>query len=276
MTTRRDVLLAVAGIGLADTGSAQPADFDALFAQAMGNEALLDSTRTQREGLLDLFDRVATRAVAPRQPPSNRHISAAATNLIVLFEVTGEKVYDKKYQRAVWPGGASGVTIGVGYDLGYVTRKWLKEDWASVLNDQELKLMQQACGLRGDAAAKSLMKFKSVEIPWSKAHPQFTRWILPRWVAETTASLPNCDKLSNDSLGALVSLTYNRGSSFRKAGTRYTEMRAIRQHMVNGTLAEIPAALRSMKRLWKNDKSMAGLVVRRDLEAALFERGLGR
>jgi GH24 family phage-related lysozyme (muramidase) len=97
---------------------------------------------------------------------------------------------------------------------------------------------------------------------------------LPRYVAETISVLPNADKLSDDSLGSLVSLVYNRGPSFKLLGDRYTEMRAIRLHMVNEEYDLIPAEIRRMAHLYTDNPDTAGLVTRRNLEAALFEKGL--
>jgi GH24 family phage-related lysozyme (muramidase) len=80
--------------------------------------------------------------------------------------------------------------------------------------------------------------------------------------------------LSADSLGALVSLVYNRGASFFDTGNRYREMYAIRQRMEAKEFAKIPAEFRAMKRLWSGKRNMAGLVRRRELEAVLFEAGV--
>jgi GH24 family phage-related lysozyme (muramidase) len=72
----------------------------------------------------------------------------------------------------------------------------------------------------------------------------------------------------------LVSLAYNRGASFSAPGERFLEMRNIRQHMEAKAFALIPGEFRAMKRIWAGDPNLAGLLVRRDAEAALFERGL--
>ena len=45
-------------------------------------------------------------------------ISQAAIDLIVREEVSGKEVYERNYRRPEWPGGSSGVTIGIGYDVG--------------------------------------------------------------------------------------------------------------------------------------------------------------
>jgi hypothetical protein len=50
-----------------------------------------------------------------------------------------------------------------------------------------------------------------------------------------------------------------------------TEMRAIRDAVVGGRFADIPAQLRSMERLWPVGN---GLRARREREAKLFEAGL--
>lgn len=63
--------------------------------------------------------------------------------------------------------------------------------------------------------------------------------------------------------------------SFGAQGDRYTEMRAIAADVANGNLADIPTQIRSMKRLWANQPNLQGLVRRRELEALLFEEGLG-
>ena len=94
---------------------------------------------------------------------------------------------------------------------------------------------------------------------------------MPNWSDKVKRTLPNTDKLSEDSFGALVSLAYNRGASFSMADDRHKEMRSIKEHMANEEFDEIPDEFRSMKRLWPN---MRGLVDRRESEAKLFEDGL--
>ena len=84
--------------------------------------------------------------------------------------------------------------------------------------------------------------------------------------------MQNTDQLSRDSLGALVSLTYNRGGGgYTLPSDRFREMRAIRADMAARAFTQIPGEIRSMKRLWPD---LRGLQVRRDREAALFQKGL--
>lgn len=277
MQTRREVIsaaCALGAIGLLGIGQVRAqadGSFESLLQEVMNDPAALDATRTLREGLGELY---ATKAIAPRNEPSSRAISEGAIKLITMFEVTDRARYEAKFRQPIWPAGESGVTIGIGYDLGYVTSDWLNEDWEGRLGANELEALRKVCGLKGAAARQALSKVRDVTIPWDIADPQFRTNLLPRYVALTLARLPNADKLSNDSLGALVSLVYNRGASFRSDRPRYREMRMIRQHMTNEAYDDIPAQLRSMVRLWKDVPNMRGLVLRRELEARLFERGL--
>jgi len=57
------------------------------------------------------------------------------------------------------------------------------------------------------------------------------------------------------------------------AGDRYAEMRSIKAHMASLQFGAIPADFRDMKRLW-NTPSVRGVAMRRDHEAALFQKGL--
>lgn len=199
-------------------------------------------------------------------------ISQDAIDLIVREEVSSEAVYRKRYTRPEWPGHSSGVTIGIGYDVGYATPAQLRADWRGLIPDSMITALTRACGVTG-ASAQALTKALrgSVNVPWEAAIANFENTVLPRWIRNVKSKLPNTDKLSPDCLGALVSLAYNRGPSFNNTGDRYREMRAIRALMASGNFAGIPAQFRSMKRLWPGSSGLQG---RRDREAQLFERGL--
>jgi GH24 family phage-related lysozyme (muramidase) len=245
--------------------------FDDLLAEVLANQRLLLAARAEREGHEKTFMFAQTR---PRPAPSVTPISERATKLIVAFEVSDEKAYVRAYQRPTWPQGASGVTIGIGYDIGYARRDWLHEDWQTMIPDAQIQSLEAACGIKGRAADGLVSSLRSVVVPWDAAMQEFLKWTQPRTVAETEAALPNTKLLSADSLGALVSLVYNRGASFAESGDRFREMDAIRQHMEAKEFRIIPAEFRAMKRLWAGKRNMAGLVQRRELEAVLFEAGL--
>lgn len=199
-------------------------------------------------------------------------ISQAAFDLIVAEEVSSRRAYERLYRRTEWPGASSGVTIGIGYDVGYATPTRLRADWAGRIPDAMIAALTPACGVTGAAARPLAARLKpKVDIPWDAAIGVFAAVDVPRWTATVKQHLPNTELLSPHSLGALVSLAYNRGPSFAKAGDRTREMRAIRAHMAAKTFAKIPAEFRAMRRLWP---ALKGLRDRREREAALFERGL--
>jgi hypothetical protein len=211
---------------------------------------------------------------AERGPKSKRKISERAAQLIIAAEVTNSKTYDSNYSTPIWPGLSSGITIGIGYDLGWVREPDLRQDWKDYVDNQTIEVLSHACGIRGSAAADLLDAFKKVEISWDAASAQFASETLPRCIGETERALPNTSAVSNDCLGALVSIAYNRGPAFSESGDRYREMRAIHDHMSQNNFKQIPAEIRSMKRIWQSDPDAQGVVVRREAEALLFEMGL--
>lgn len=217
----------------------------------------------------------------PAPPPAKTgaaagftRISKAALDLIVEEEVTSRQTYETKYRRPEWPGGQSGITVGIGYDVGagVSTRDQLQRDWAGQIPQPMIDALAECIGVTGDAARTLLPGVRSrVDVPWDKAMTVFEKVTLPRYYDLTARALPNFEKLPLDCKGVLVSLVYNRGASFSKDGDRYREMRAIKAHMASGELELIPGELRSMKRLWPG---VGGLLRRRDREAALFAAGL--
>lgn len=197
-------------------------------------------------------------------------ISQAAIDLIVTSEISGRQAYESRYKRPTWPGGASGVTIGIGYDLGYQTAEQIAHDWKTQ-QGAGLDRLMAAAGLKGDKARVRIQLLEDIIVPWDNAMGVFINHDVPKWEKACSDKLPNFDRLPADCKGALVSLAYNRGASFTTAGDRYREMRAIRENMILGNLDAIPGDIRSMKRLWPD---MKGLRIRRDAEANLFQKGL--
>jgi hypothetical protein len=211
-------------------------------------------------------------------------ISQAAIDLIVREEVSSKEAYERNYRRPEWPGGSSGVTIGIGYDIGagVSDKAQLWADWRGRIADHMITALEPAIGVTGERAQVLTARLHDkVDVPWDAAMAVFEQVDVPRWYAICAKALPNFEKLPPDCRGALVSLAYNRGASFSKqrdpgdAQDRHREMRAIRQHMAQRRFERIPDEFRSMKRLWRG-KGLDGLLARRDREAVLFEAGLRR
>lgn len=199
-------------------------------------------------------------------------ISDDAFDLIVTEEDSSEAYYTKHYTHFDWPQGASGPTIGIGYDCGYVTAAEASADWANIVDQPTVNGIISACGIKGKAAQAFVQAHgQSVTITWDQAIAEFRNREIPKWISRVTADLPNCEKLSPDSFGALVSLSYNRGCSYDMPGPRFVEMRAIKAHMQSQNFAAIPNDILAMQRLWKKSGDLWN---RRVHEAALFLKGL--
>jgi GH24 family phage-related lysozyme (muramidase) len=208
-----------------------------------------------------------------RAPKSNRSISQDAIDLIIACEVSSEVLYRQRYYKPVWPKGQSGVTIGIGYDLGASSEKEFLEDWGSYLNSEQVKNLAQVCGKTAGAASSALKKLEPVSISWDVASTQCRLETLPRYIGATERALPNCSALNSVCMGALVSLVYNRGPAFDRTEPRFKEMWQVADHMKSKNFEAIPRDIRSMKRLW-DKQSFKGIVLRREAEAALFQYGL--
>jgi GH24 family phage-related lysozyme (muramidase) len=208
------------------------------------------------------------------QPDPNRVIPTSAIAYIAREEVSSRAAYKTNYHRPVWPGGDSGVTIGIGYDLRMQSAERYEADWRDLLPAADLEALRQCLGRPGSAALADSLNACSV--PLAAAWVNFAARVLPRYVDDTRRAFGDAqfDALPPLCRGALVSLVYNRGAQLDEPPPqdRRREMRAIRGHIARGDLARVAGEFRAMKRLWPNT---AGLRARRDREADMWERGLG-
>jgi hypothetical protein len=203
-------------------------------------------------------------------------IGQESITLIVDEETGGESYYNATERHPDWPGGASGVTIGCGYDCGYSTPEQISSDWGGVLSPAMVEALQSVAGIHGSPARSHAAGLRGiVNVPWEAALQVFLNKDVPKWTATVERALPNTDKLPPDCLGVIVSIAFNRGASFSLEGDRYTEMRNIKADMEALNFAGIPAQIRAMKRLWPLGTSgHADLTARREHEAVLFEKAL--
>jgi GH24 family phage-related lysozyme (muramidase) len=183
-----------------------------------------------------------------------------------------------------WPGGQSGISLGFGYDLGYETH--FADDWFNTLDEEDLRRLKTATGVRGHAAKVMAHRFDDIIITESQAKPVFMERTLPRYEKLMLQAFPGAENLPALVQGVLVSLVYNRGSGMKDDPDRpgmqtRLEMRNVRDVIANGkaekrtteTLKEIARELRSMKRLWAG-KGLDGLLKRREAEAVLVESAI--
>src|SRR4051812_6130419 len=82
-------------------------------------------------------------------------------------------------QPSQWPGGDSGITIGVGYDLGFVTEEQLDEDWSPFLGSDEIGRLKDVIGLSGEKARQRAGDFRDIKIKRADAEQVFKERTLP-------------------------------------------------------------------------------------------------
>jgi len=196
-------------------------------------------------------------------------LSPRSLQLVLDYEVGGgEGYYNRFLKRPCWPKGASGVTIGVGYDLGYNSTSQFQEDWGGRIDDSDYNRLRKCLGFKGSSANSRLSSVRDIEIPWGSALNVFKNNTIPRFIKMTLRAFPGADQLEPDAFGALVSLVFNRGSSIK--GSRRAEMARIRGLVPSKNYEAIAQEIRNMKRIWAG-KGLDGLLRRRDKEAALVD-----
>lgn len=206
----------------------------------------------------------ALRALPEPFPP----LTAPGITFIARAEVSGPREYRLTYKKPVWPSAASGITIGIGYDLQFTDSTGLFADWGDLLPQNHLTRLTEATGKRG--SSDLLARLRDIEVPLLAAMKVFESRTLPRYLNDTRAIFPEVDLLPPTRRTTLVSLVYNRGASL--TGERRREMRRIRELLQAGDFDAISDQFESMTRLWNPDE-LPGLIRRRRDEARLWRAG---
>jgi hypothetical protein len=205
-------------------------------------------------------------------------LSKKSLDLILEFEVGGgENYYNKFLKNPAWPEGQSGVTIGIGYDLGYVNKTEFSENWKD-LPKEIFDRLYKVVGIKGYNAKNLIRGLRDIIIPWELSLQVFNNKTVVKFWNLTKDTFPNFDNLPEDAKGGLVSLVFNRGSALE--GDRRREMKLIRDGMrITNTfdqksLSFIANQIRNMKRIWAGGSIEKGMNRRRDAEAKLIEQSL--
>lgn len=191
---------------------------------------------------------------------------SVAPDLIARWEVSGERGYPRCCARSIWPGGASGITWGIGYDGGHQHPSVIAREWRA---HPAVDRLVTAAGITGDAAKAALPKYRDIVTPWSLAKRVFTESSLPRYRALArraygraflTAPMPVQDALTDE--------VYNRGTGM--AGERRRERRKIRDHCLPARDWECVAQqLEASCWVWAGKPIGVGLCNRRRDEARI-------
>jgi len=211
--------------------------------------------------------------------PSTRLVSP---NLFALSQKGEELILEQEGldQPGNFVGGNSGVTIGIGYDLGTVSLSEFTEDWKNMLPRSDFCRLAETIGFSGSRAKEACQHLGDIKISRMAAVTVFNTSTVPHFWKETLLAFPGAQLLPSDVQGALLSLVYNRGAAMQ--GDRRKEMRDIRDAVarlsnpvdpavLKEVLQSIVAALKSMTRLWP---STSGVYKHRLAEAALVQSAL--
>ena len=147
--------------------------------------------------------------------------SVKGLEMIISFEVTSERHYARALSKPTWPKGQSGVTIGIGYDLGYNSAKQIEADWGGRIADAFVQDLKGVAGLHGTPARNAARRLArtGIRIRWETARSVFYERTLARFAEDTRDAYEGVDALPHDAQAAMLSLVYNRGTKKKRQPT---------------------------------------------------------
>lgn len=187
---------------------------------------------------------------------------------VINFESGGQSYYNNYLKKVCWPGGASGLTIGIGADLGYMSKEEFQKYFEKYYDSVSSNKLKAGIGLKGITAKNKLSSVNGIELSWQNAMEAFVQWTLPKFWKLTNTLWPGLEELEENAQIALVSLVFNRGTSI--VGSSRAEMKNIKPLVLKKDYKGIAKEIRSMKRLWQG-KNLDGLIKRREEEAKMIE-----
>lgn len=207
----------------------------------------------------------------PHAPPVSRAplgltLTSDGVAAIVRYEIGSDAHYRRELQQPSWPGGESGVTIGIGYDLGYTSVERFAMDWQEYLSTAEFDQLSAVCTMKKSAAREVSSNLQHISISLPKARKVFRHSSLYEYARRAKKAYPGLESLEPDAQSAIVSLVFNRGTSMR--GPSRKEMLNIRELVDACDHEGIACEIESMKRIWEG-RNLNGLLKRRDAEAAM-------
>jgi hypothetical protein len=194
-----------------------------------------------------------------------------------------ESAQTKSPIRPHWPGGGSGLTIGMGYDLKHHTAAELRRDWGGVLSEEQLKRLEAYAvrvnkkGKRvapkkraGKAAIKAT---RDIVVDYDSAVKVFEEKIQPRWEGRAYKIFPGLETMDPYTQASVVSMVYNRGDSMKgkKGQMRGEHFMEIKKAVAERDTKKIAATIRAMKVDHNNPGNKRGLHRRREAEAKNIE-----
>lgn len=266
----KTLLLALLLVGCSPTTAVDTLDASAATVAVTVAQAAAPSIFASRDVAAEAVEAIpsAASAPAPVAIPETGHETAIATALITRWEIGSEAQYRRLYAGITCPGGASGPTVGIGYDLGQQSARQIREDWAG---HPQVEALAQGSGVIGDRACRTFRaSHRDVRVSIEDAQRVFQMASLPIYARAAGRALKRgWTDVSGHYRAGMVSLGYNRG--WVMAGERRREMRTLRDDCVPHANVQCgQAALVSMCRLWAGTPNGNGLCARRKDEARVI------
>ena len=215
------------------------------------------------------------------QPEPFQLLDTDGIAFIAKEETGGLAYYEMVTQWPHYPGHASGITIGAGYDLRFHSKSDFKKTWGKYLSEAYINELSKDIGKKGSKSRAVKLKEKGIAVPFKSAWPAFIEDTLPRFYGYTESIYPSLRRLPDLCRSALVSIVFNRGAGL--SGSRKKEMRNMQKILHLGDdeslskaaakkiLQAVENEILSMKRLWAPG---SGLIKRRQAEANLWRQGI--
>ncbi len=219
-------------------------------------------------GPLGINDHAKPEAVAARGAKTNPHYckgSRIGPQLPLGMKISDDGVrfiWNEEYapdvsERLHWPGGASGVTLGAGYDMKTRSKQQVLADLLVIGIDREVSA-KAACGagLSGEPAESFVLSHRKILVLNEQQAVALLKLVPPSYekMVRQGVRVP----LLQHEYDALVSFSYNPGGRFKKVASSINEGR------IGDAMWIITSANKS------GGKVLGGLVTRRKRETQLY------
>jgi len=238
-----------------------PVDADGLFGK--GTEDAVKAF--QRANSLDADGIVGGKTWSVLQGIEAPKEAVAESHLLKGFRGDLSWVHDREGHagETYWPGGASGVTLDPGVDLGHAKPELIEEAYSNLLTPEQLEAVKKVFGIKGENAKKTFEEnsvLRSIKISRSQADTIFQYAAQPYWngIIERFTTLPNDDTIPSVQT-VMLSLSYNRGPNNRA-------LEELKQPIEERSWSEVADLIGSMQQ----DHQLEGIRKRRRMEADLI------
>jgi GH24 family phage-related lysozyme (muramidase) len=250
--------------GMLPDGIAGPKTFGALRLPAAGTHHMHRPATGMSDSIKDIGGGIIHSSAAARILPmpyaASRPSSALSTSIQGLNFIYGHEALTGVSNRLHWPRGASGVTLGPGYDMKERSAASVMADMQAIgLQASVAEQISKAAGLLNQAAAGFAEHHKALVNLSRMQEMLLLRHVVPRYES-LVKRLISVDLLQHE-FDALVSFAYNPGGQFRN----------VAHHINQGRIADAMKTIRYV--VTSRGVVFRGLVRRRDHEVALYLYG---